>query len=84
VISEAIIGLAAATCTTTSYVPQVVKAWRTKSTHDISVGMFLLLTVGVGLWLIYGVLLSDLPLIIANLITLCLTGAILVSKFRFG
>jgi MtN3 and saliva related transmembrane protein len=79
-----LIGLGAATCTTIAYVPQVVKTWRTRSTTDISIGTFLLLFVGIILWLIYGVILQDLPLILANLITLCLATAILIFKLRFG
>jgi MtN3 and saliva related transmembrane protein len=79
-----LIGLGAATCTTVAYVPQVIKAWRTRSTTDISMGTFLLLFVGITLWLIYGVILRDPPLILANLITLCLATTILVFKLRFG
>ena len=78
------VGLLAAICTTVSFVPQVVKAWRTRSTADISAGMFVLLVVGIGLWLFYGAMLGDLPLILANFVTLCLTGVILVLKLRFG
>jgi len=78
------IGLAAAACTTISFVPQVVKAWRTRSTGDISFGMFLLLAVGLALWLAYGAILKDLPLILANFFTLCLALAILILKLRFG
>ncbi len=78
------IGLGAATCTTIAYVPQVLKAWRTRSTGDISIGMFLLLVIGMVLWLAYGAIIADLPLIVANLTTLCLVGAILVFKSRFG
>jgi MtN3 and saliva related transmembrane protein len=78
------IGLLAATCTTVSYIPQVLKAWHTRSTADISFGMFLLLNIGVGFWLAYGVMLGDAPLILANFVTLCLVGAILVFKLRFG
>jgi MtN3 and saliva related transmembrane protein len=78
------IGLAAATCTTAAYVPQVLKAWRTRSTSDISFGMFILLTAGATLWLAYGVILADLPLILANSVTLCLAATILVFKLRFG
>ena len=78
------VGLLAAICTTVSFVPQVLKAWRTRSTADISVGMFVLLEVGITLWLLYGVLLGDLPLILANFVTLCLTGVILLLKLRFG
>jgi MtN3 and saliva related transmembrane protein len=78
------VGLLAAICTTVSFVPQVLKAWRTRSTADISVGMFVLLVVGFTLWLLYGVMLGDLPLILANFVTLCLTGVILLLKLRFG
>jgi MtN3 and saliva related transmembrane protein len=78
------VGLLAAICTTVSFVPQVLKAWRTRSTADISVGMFVLLVVGITLWLLYGVLLGDPPLILANFVTLCLTGVILLLKLRFG
>jgi MtN3 and saliva related transmembrane protein len=79
-----LIGLGAAACTTIAYVPQVLKTWRTRSTTDISIGMFLLLFVGIVLWLVYGVILQDLPLILANFITLCLASAILIFKMRFG
>ena len=72
------LGLAAAACTTLAYVPQVMKAWRSKSTSDISLGMFTLMITGIALWLIYGLLLSDLPLIAANAVTLCLVASILL------
>ncbi len=78
------VGLAAAFCTTAAFVPQVVKTWRTRSTHDISLAMFSLMTFGVFLWLLYGVFLHDLPLIVANLVTLALAGTILVLKLRYG
>jgi MtN3 and saliva related transmembrane protein len=78
------VGLAAAFCTTTAFVPQVVKTWRTRSTQDISLGMFSLMTLGILLWLVYGVFIGDLPLIIANLVTLVLAATILVFKLRYG
>jgi MtN3 and saliva related transmembrane protein len=78
------IGFAAAACTTIAFLPQALKAWRTRSTADISIGMFLLLVVGIILWLVYGAILGDLPLIAANVVTLCLAGAILVLKLHFG
>lgn len=77
-------GLAAATCTTIAFVPQVLKAWRSRSTKDVSLGMFLLLVAGIVLWLIYGAVQGDLPLILANVVTLGLSAAILVLKLRFG
>ncbi|WP_315702987.1 MULTISPECIES: SemiSWEET transporter [unclassified Bradyrhizobium] len=79
-----LIGLLAAICTTSSFLPQVVKAWRTRSTHDISVGMFILQTTGNSMWLLYGALIGDLPLVVANLITLGLVATILALKLRYG
>jgi MtN3 and saliva related transmembrane protein len=78
------IGFSAATCTTIAFVPQALKAWRTRSTTDISARMFLLMVAGIILWLIYGTIIGDLPLIVANVVTLCLAGAILALKLRFG
>ena len=77
------IGLAAATLTTMAFVPQVVRAWRTRSTRDISLPMFLILALGITLWLIYGALIRDLPLIAANSVTLILVLAILFLKLRY-
>ncbi|MBR0758324.1 SemiSWEET transporter [Bradyrhizobium jicamae] len=79
-----LIGLAAATCTTLSFLPQVVKAWRSRSTHDISVGMFILQTTGNSFWLLYGAMIGDVPLVVANLITLGLVATILGLKLRYG
>jgi MtN3 and saliva related transmembrane protein len=77
-------GLAAAFCTTVAYVPQVVKAWRSKRTADISLGMFTLMVTGITLWLIYGLMMSDLPLILSNAVTLALVASILALKLRHG
>jgi MtN3 and saliva related transmembrane protein len=79
-----LIGLVAAFCTTLAYAPQALKTWRTRQTRDISLGMFALMVTGVALWLVYGVLIEDLPLILANLVTLSLAGTILVLKLRHG
>lgn len=78
------IGLLAGLCTTVSFLPQAVKCWRTRSTGDISLIMFLVLTAGVILWLIYGLILGDLPLVLANGVTLVLVASILFMKARFG
>ena len=77
-------GYAAAGCTTAAYVPQAVKAWRTRSTQDLSIGMLAVLNLGLALWLVYGLALSDLPLIAANGVTLVLAGTVLVLKLRHG
>ncbi len=78
------IGGFAATLTTCSFIPQVWRVWRTKHTKDISLLMYTLFTVGVALWLIYGILLASWPIILANTITLLLAGMVLVLKLRFG
>lgn len=77
------IGAAAACLTTTAFAPQAIKAWRTRSTGDISLAMFLILTTGIILWLAYGILIGDAPLIFANAVTLLLAGAVLAAKIRF-
>lgn len=78
------IGGIAATLTTCSFLPQVWRVWRTRHTKDISLLMYLLFTVGVALWLAYGILLGAWPIVIANGITLLLAGTVLVLKLRFG
>ena len=75
-----LLGFAAATCTTLAYAPQFVKVWRTRSTEDISLGMFLVMVLGILLWLLYGLLSGDAPLIVANAITIVLAGGILVDE----
>jgi len=79
-----ILGLAAACCTTLAYLPQVIKAWRTRSTQDISLGMFSLMVCGLLLWLAYGLLLHDVPLIASNLVTFIFAATILYFKLRNG
>jgi len=78
------IGLFAAVLTTIAFVPQVLKTWRTQSTADISLGMFSILVTGIAAWLLYGALIGDLPLVLANAVTLLLAGAILFFKIRNG
>ena len=75
---------AAATLTTIAFIPQVWKIWHTKHTADISIGMYILFTIGVALWLAYGILLESWPIIIANSLTLALAGFILAMKNKFG
>jgi MtN3 and saliva related transmembrane protein len=81
--STDIIGLLAGTLTTAAFVPQVVQAWRSHSTRDISATMFAVFSVGVMLWLWYGVALGSWPIILANTVTLALSLAILYLKFRY-
>jgi MtN3 and saliva related transmembrane protein len=77
-------GYAAAFCTTSAYVPQVLRVWRTRSTKDISLKMFLVLVTGLTLWLAYGFWRGEMPLIIANSVTLMLASIILYFKIRHG
>jgi MtN3 and saliva related transmembrane protein len=78
------VGFAASICTTVSFVPQVLRAWTTRSTSDISLGMFLVFSVGIALWLTYGLMVADAPLIVANAVTLILALTILGLKIRHG
>ena len=78
------IGSAAATLTTVAFIPQAWKVWRTNHTADISLGMYILFTLGVALWLAYGILLESWPIIIANCATLLLAGSVLAMKIKFG
>lgn len=76
------IGTLAGTFTTIAFVPQVAKAWLSRSTRDISLWTFLLFSSGVLLWLVYGILLGAMPVIVANGITLLLSMSILLLKIR--
>lgn len=77
------IGIAAGLLTTVAYVPQVLKVWRSRSARDISLAMFLIMNLGIGLWLVYGLLIGSPGLILANGATLCLTAAVLVGKLKY-
>jgi MtN3 and saliva related transmembrane protein len=76
-------GYCAAVCTTLSFVPQLIRVWRLRSARDISLTMFLVFSIGVFLWLVYGISIHSIPVILANAITLALSLAILVLKLRF-
>jgi len=77
-----IIGLVAASLTTFSFFPQAVKIIRTGDAKSISIVMYSILVVGIALWLVYGILNNDVPIILANFITLIPTMIILYIKFR--
>ncbi len=78
-----IVGLAAAAITVFSLFPQLVKVWKTKSTKDISLGMFSLFCIGVFLWFVYGILMKDLPIIIANFLGFIQAFIILMLKVKY-
>ena len=77
------IGTVAAVLTTISFVPQVWHSFKTRDVSGISLPMYSIFTVGIALWLVYGILLQAWPLIFANGITLFLAGSILQMKLRF-
>ena len=77
-----LIGTLAGVFTTIAFLPQVIKTWKTQSSNDISLLMFLSFSGGVLLWLVYGVMQHAMPIIIANSITLILSGLILVFKVK--
>jgi len=78
-----IIGLVAAAFTVISLFPQLLKVWKTKSTKDISLGMFSLFCSGVFLWFVYGILMKDLPIIIANFLGFIQALIILIFKVKY-
>ena len=78
------VGLLAAFCSTAAFLPQVIKTWRTRSTKDISLVMFTILIIGILLWLTYGIIIRDIPLIAANAVTLVFAGTILFFKLKHG
>ena len=77
-----IVGLVAATLTTSSFVPQVYKAWKTKDVEGVSLTMFIAMFIGVILWLIYGYSIRSLSMVIANIVTSILCMAVLVLKIK--
>jgi MtN3 and saliva related transmembrane protein len=77
------IGYIAACLTTLSFVPQAWHTFTTRDVRGISLGMYSAFTLGVALWLVYGLLLGAWPIVLANAITLALAAAILVMKLRF-
>jgi MtN3 and saliva related transmembrane protein len=78
-----IVGLIAALFTTVSLFPQLIRIWRTKSTKDISTGMFSLFCGGVFLWFVYGIFVNDYPIIIANSLAFIQATVILFFKAKY-
>ncbi len=76
------IGYIAAFLTTASFLPQAIKVWREDDTAAISLGMYSMFVLGVMLWLIYGIMIGNMPITIANIITFILASSILYKKVR--
>ena len=79
-----LLGYTAATLTTLAFVPQVRHTLRTRDVSGISLGMYSAFTLGIALWLVYGVVIGSWPLVAANLITLVLAACILALKIVHG
>ncbi len=80
--SITLIGFAAACCTTAAFIPQVLQIVRSGNVDGISLGMYTIFTVGVSLWLAYAIVIGDLPMLLANLVTLLLSGTVLTLTLR--
>ena len=76
-------GYVAATLTTLAFMPQAWKTIRTKDTRSISLGMYVVFTIGVGFWLAYGFVLDSIPMILSNIVTLGLSATILAMKLKY-
>ena len=79
-----LVGYLAAALTTCSFIPQAWLTFRTRDVRGVSLGMYSVFTLGVALWLLYGVMLAAWPIVIANAITLALAGMILGMRLRYG
>jgi len=76
-------GYVAATLTTLAFAPQALKTIRSKDTRGISLGMYVVFTIGIGFWLVYGIVLGSMPMILSNIVTLVLSAAILAMKLKY-
>ena len=77
-----VIGIIAGICTTVSFIPQIIKILKTGNTRDISLSMYIILTVGISLWVVYGFFLGEIPIILANSVVFVLCLFILTAKCR--
>lgn len=78
-----ILGYISATLTTIAFLPQIIKTLKTKSAKDVSMGMFVLFTIGVFLWIIYGFLTNTMPVLIANAVIFCLALTQIILKIKY-
>jgi MtN3 and saliva related transmembrane protein len=83
-ITTMALGSVAGTLTTLSFLPQVIRTWRTKSAEDLSLPMLAASTVGLACWLFYGIRIDSLPIIVTNGVTFILAGTSLILKLRYG
>ncbi|MCX8034118.1 MAG: SemiSWEET transporter [Thermodesulfovibrio sp.] len=79
-----IIGIIAGIITTSALIPQALKIYKTKSARDISLPMFIFLALGITLWFLYGLLINEIPIIIANFLSLILIFSIIFMKIKYN
>ncbi len=79
-----ILGLIAGALTTSGYIPQIVKGFRTKKMHDVSLMMVSILCVGMFLWIVYGYMVNDLALLISNIIGTTFLAILIAMKFHYS
>jgi len=79
-----VIGIIAGICTTVSFIPQIVKIVRTGHVRDISLYMYIVLTAGIFMWLVYGILIGELPIILANSVSVLLCSFVIFKKVSGG
>ena len=79
-----ILGVIAGVCTTTAFIPQIIKIMKTKHVKDISLYMYIIFTIGVALWLTYGILLGKFSVILANSVSLVLSIYVMVARIIYG
>lgn len=79
-----ILGLIAGSITSITFIPQVVKIWQTKSAKDLSAPMLILLVIGVSLWLTYGILIKDTPIIFTNSMVLIMSFIMVFFKWKYN
>lgn len=79
-----LLGMAAGSISAITFLPQVIKTWKTKSADDISLLMFTFATVSVVMWLVYGIILQDVPIIYTNSLVLICSLIMLYFKFRYS
>lgn len=81
---DVVIGLLAGIFCTISFLPQVIQTFKTKRTKDLSFATFSIFSVGVSLWIVYGILIKQMPVIFTNIMVLILALLILAMKIRYG
>lgn len=77
------LGYFAGLLTVAAFLPQVIRTWRTRNTRDLSLGMFALLSTASSVWIVYGIITADWPVILTNIGMVAMNGALAVAKIRY-